>query len=101
MFDGRTVRSMGPLSAASPGSRRDTRHRRSGHGGGLRNPRRLLRFVNGRRGPTFDQDLVFGHGDLLADRSAFEDFDADKAAEPGLGHVRLNKVALEHLLGAR
>ena len=39
--------------------------------------------------------------DLLADRSAFEDFDADKAAERGYGFVRLGQLALEHLLGAR
>ena len=39
--------------------------------------------------------------DLLADRSAFEDFDADEAAEHGFGFVRLNQLALEHLLGAR
>ena len=39
--------------------------------------------------------------DLLADRSAFEDFDADKAAERGYGFVRLAQLALEHLLGAR
>jgi xylose isomerase len=39
--------------------------------------------------------------DLLADRSAFEDFDAVKAGEHGFGFVRLNQLALEHLLGAR
>jgi xylose isomerase len=39
--------------------------------------------------------------DLLADRSAFEDFDADKAGERGFGFVRLNQLGLEHLLGAR
>jgi xylose isomerase len=39
--------------------------------------------------------------DLLADRSAFEDFDADKAAERGYGFVALNQLALEHLMGAR
>jgi xylose isomerase len=38
---------------------------------------------------------------LLADRSAFEDFDADKAGERGYGFVRLNQLAIEHLLGAR
>jgi xylose isomerase len=40
-------------------------------------------------------------GDLLADHSAFEDFDAESAAEHGFGFVRLNQLALEHLLGAR
>jgi len=38
---------------------------------------------------------------LLADRSAFEDFDADAAGERGYGFVRLNQLAVEHLLGAR
>ncbi|MGZ4624890.1 MAG: xylose isomerase [Kineosporiaceae bacterium] len=41
------------------------------------------------------------HQDLLADRSAFEDFDPDKAGERGYGFVRLSQLALEHLLGAR
>ncbi len=39
--------------------------------------------------------------DLVADRSAFEDYDADKAGERGYGYVRLNQLAVEHLLGAR
>lgn len=39
--------------------------------------------------------------DLLADRSAFEDFDADKAGERGYGFVQLHQLALEHLTGAR
>jgi len=39
--------------------------------------------------------------DLLADRSAFEDFDPDTAGERGYGFVRLNQLGLEHLLGAR
>jgi xylose isomerase len=39
--------------------------------------------------------------DLLADRSAFEDFDADAAGEKGYGYVRLSQLAVEHLLGAR
>lgn len=41
------------------------------------------------------------YADLLADRSAFEDFDADAVAERGYGYVRLNQLAIEHLLGAR
>jgi xylose isomerase len=41
------------------------------------------------------------YSDLLADRSAFEDFDPDKAGVPGYGFVRLNQLAVEHLLGAR
>ena len=39
--------------------------------------------------------------DLLADRGAYEDFDADKAAERGYGFVRLAQLAVEHLMGAR
>src|ERR1017187_5326095 len=41
------------------------------------------------------------HGDLLADRSAFEDFDADAAGVPGYGFVGLNQLAIDHLLRAR
>ena len=40
--------------------------------------------------------------DLLADRSAFEDFDASAYFNgKGFGFVKLNQLALEHLLGAR
>jgi xylose isomerase len=39
--------------------------------------------------------------DLLADRSAYDDFDADKAGERGYGFVRLAQLAVEHVLGAR
>jgi xylose isomerase len=39
--------------------------------------------------------------DLLADRRAFEEFDVEAAARPGLGAVHLNQLAVEHLLGAR
>jgi xylose isomerase len=42
-----------------------------------------------------------GHAGLLADRSAFEDFDPDAAAQRGYGFVHLNQLALEHLMGAR
>ena len=41
------------------------------------------------------------YADLLADRSAFEDFDADAVGAPGYGFVRLNQLAVEHLLRAR
>jgi xylose isomerase len=41
------------------------------------------------------------YADLLADRSAFEDFDVQAAAAPGLGAVHLTQLAVEHLLGAR
>ncbi|MEJ2578653.1 MAG: xylose isomerase [Kineosporiaceae bacterium] len=39
--------------------------------------------------------------DLLADRSAWEDFDPDAAGARGAGYVRLNQLAVEHLMGAR
>jgi xylose isomerase len=41
------------------------------------------------------------YDDLLADRSAFEDFDADAAGRRGLGAVHLTQLAVEDLLGAR
>jgi len=39
--------------------------------------------------------------DLLADAGAFEDFDPEASAARGMGYVRLNQLAIEHLLGAR
>jgi xylose isomerase len=39
--------------------------------------------------------------DLLADRTAFEDFNPDVAAQRDYGFVRLNQLAVEHLLGRR
>lgn len=40
--------------------------------------------------------------DLLADRSSYEDFDADSYFNGrGFGFVRLNQLAVEHLMGAR
>jgi xylose isomerase len=39
--------------------------------------------------------------ELLADRSAWEDYDPDAAAQRGYGVVRLNQLAVEHLLRAR
>ena len=42
------------------------------------------------------------YDDLLADRSAYEDFDADAYfGGKGFGFVRLQQLALEHLIGAR
>ena len=42
------------------------------------------------------------YDDLLADRSAFEDFDASAyLGGKGFGFVRLQQLATEHLLGAR
>jgi xylose isomerase len=39
--------------------------------------------------------------DLLADRSAFEDYDVDVAGRRGYGFARVDQLAVEHLLGAR
>lgn len=49
--------------------------------------------------PTLANDETWR--DLLADRSAFEDYDADVAGTRGVGAVRLEQLAIEHLLGAR
>jgi xylose isomerase len=38
---------------------------------------------------------------LLADRTAYEDYDYDTAGARGYGFVQLNQLAIEHLLGAR
>lgn len=38
---------------------------------------------------------------LIADTASFEEFDADAAAQRSFAFVRLNQLALEHLLGAR
>ncbi|MCB9876099.1 MAG: xylose isomerase [Planctomycetes bacterium] len=38
---------------------------------------------------------------LLADKSAYEDFDADRVAQRGFAFVRLNQLAVDHLLGSR
>jgi xylose isomerase len=41
------------------------------------------------------------YDDLLADRSAFVDFDAEAAGRRGAGVERIAQLAVEHLLGAR
>jgi xylose isomerase len=41
------------------------------------------------------------YDDLLADRSAFEDFDPDAAGARGYGYAHLDQLAVEHALGAR
>ena len=54
--------------------------------------------------PEFTQPTM-GKGesiaDLLRDKSAYETFDANAAAQRGCGYVKLNQLAIEHLLGAR
>ncbi|MDY0816201.1 xylose isomerase [Kitasatospora purpeofusca] len=47
--------------------------------------------------PTAEDGLT----GLLADRSAFEEFDVDAAARRGMAFEQLDQLALEHLLGAR
>ena len=44
-------------------------------------------------GETYEQ--------LLADRTAFEDYDLDTARTQGYGFARIQRLALEHLLGMR
>ncbi len=39
--------------------------------------------------------------DLLADRTAFEDFDPDVAGARGCAYIQLDQLAVEHLIGAR
>jgi len=41
------------------------------------------------------------YADLLADRSAFEDFDPDAVGARGWGYARLDQLAVEHVMGAR
>ena len=41
------------------------------------------------------------YADLLADRTAYEDLDVEAVSARGFGFVRLNQLALEHLLNAR
>ncbi len=49
--------------------------------------------------PTLSPGESYTH--LLADRSAFEDYDPETAAARGYGFVALNQLAVEHLMGAR
>lgn len=49
--------------------------------------------------PTLDEGETLEA--FLADRSAFEDVDADEVGAHGFAFVRLNQLALEHALGAR
>jgi xylose isomerase len=52
------------------------------------------------RRPTLNPGETYR--DLLADRSAYEEFDVDSYfGAKGFGFVRLNQLAVEHLMGAR
>ncbi|MFM6966233.1 MAG: xylose isomerase, partial [Rhodoluna sp.] len=56
--------------------------------------------VNEVKTPTLNPGETYA--ELLADRSAYEDFDADSYFNgKGFGFVRLNQLAVEHLMGAR
>ena len=41
------------------------------------------------------------YDDLIADRSSFEDYDLESARTRGFGFARIQRLALEHLLGVR
>lgn len=41
------------------------------------------------------------YAQLLDDRQAFEDFDIDRARTQGYGFARIQRLAIEHLLGVR
>jgi xylose isomerase len=49
--------------------------------------------------PTLDADESYDQ--LLADRSAYEDYDLDAARQRGYGYARIQRLAIEHLLGVR
>jgi hypothetical protein len=49
--------------------------------------------------PTLGDGETFE--ELLQDRSAFEDFDIDRARTQGYGFARLQRLAIEHVLGTR
>jgi xylose isomerase len=56
--------------------------------------------VNELAKPTLNDGETYE--DLLAERSAFEDFDADAYyGGKGFGFIRLQQLAIEHLIGAR
>jgi len=50
------------------------------------------------RKPTLNAGETYQ--DLLNDRSAFEDFDADAVGAPGYGFVKLHQLAIDHVLRA-
>jgi xylose isomerase len=50
------------------------------------------------RKPTLNEGETYA--DLLNDRSAFEDFNADAAGEPGYGFVKLHQLAIDHVMKA-
>jgi xylose isomerase len=49
--------------------------------------------------PTLDSGE--GHEQLLQDRSSFEEYDLEAARQRGYGFARIQRLAIEHLLGVR
>ena len=49
--------------------------------------------------PTLSEGETFEQ--LLADATAYEDYKPDPARTQGYGYVHLQRLAVEHLLGAR
>ncbi|SEQ54745.1 xylose isomerase [Microlunatus flavus] len=49
--------------------------------------------------PTLNEGESYD--DLLDDASSYESFDIDRAREQGYGYARLQRLAIEHLLGTR
>ncbi len=49
--------------------------------------------------PTLDAGE--GYDQLLADRTAYEDYDLETARQRGYGYARIQRLAIEHLLGVR
>lgn len=47
--------------------------------------------------PSLDEGETYR--DLLADRSSFEDYDLPTARTKGFGFARIQRLAIEHLLG--
>ena len=79
---------------AAQGARRGLPRRPRGAGGARGRPVPELSVPTLNEGESYD--------DFLADRSAYEDFDADAyLGGKGFGFVRLQQLATEHLLGAR
>jgi xylose isomerase len=63
----------------------------------------LAALARSQVGQLSEPTLVPGesYAELLADRSAYEEFDADAAGARGYGYTELAQLTLEHLLGAR
>ena len=49
--------------------------------------------------PTLSEGETFEQ--LLADSTAYEDYDPEPARTQGYGYAHLQRLAVEHLLGAR